>query len=214
MEKKSTVDSRQSTDDFFYILGPVYHPDIPLVLASASPRRAELLTRAGYQFDVVPADVDERQLPAEGPEEYVTRLALDKATAVASIHPDRVVVGADTVVLIDGAVLGKPRNAEEAGRMLQQLSGRTHEVVTGVALKLGDACLTAVDVSRVTLAGLDADVIWWYVRTGEPRDKAGAYGVQGIASRFVTRIEGSYTNVVGLPMARVDQLISQLAGRS
>ena len=98
--------------------------------------------------------------------------------------------------------------------MLEQLSGRTHGVVTGIALKLGDACLTAAEVSRVTLIKLDADVIEWYVGTGEPLDKAGAYGVQGIASRFVTRIEGSYTNVVGLPMARVDQLLRQLAGRS
>ena len=191
----------------------MYHSDIPIVLASASPRRAELLTRAGYRFDVVPADVDECQLPAEGPREYVMRLALDKAAAVAPIHHDRVVVGADTVVLIDAAVLGKPRDAGEAERMLQQLSGRTHEVLTAIALRLGEACLTAVEVSRVTLAKLDTDVIAWYVGTGEPQDKAGAYGVQGIASRFVTRIEGSYTNVVGLPMARVDQLLRQLAGR-
>ena len=178
------------------------------ILASASPRRAELLTRAGYEFDIVPVDVDERRRPGESPSGYVIRLAVDKASAVATTVDGQVVVGADTTVLIKGKILGKPQDPGEAAAMLRQLSGCTHEVLTGVAVRRGATCLSGVEVTRVSFAEIDDDVIAWYVDTGEPLDKAGAYGAQGVGSRFVTGIEGSFTNVVGLPVPLVDRLLS------
>ena len=166
------------------------------------------MTRAGYEFDIVPVDVDEGRRPDEPPDDYVVRLAADKASAVESPVDGQPVLGADTVVLIDGAVLGKPRDPAEATAMLQRLSGRTHEVLTGVAVRCGATCLSGLEVTRVDFASLDNDFIAWYVATGEPFDKAGGYGVQGIGSRFVVRIEGSHTNVVGLPVPLVDRLLS------
>ena len=189
----------------------MYHPDIRLVLASASPRRAELLTRAGYAFDVVPANVDERVLDGESAERHVVRLAGAKADAVAARYPGRILLGADTIVAIDETLLGKPRDPAEAAEMLRRLAGRTHEVLTGVALRLDRAGVSAVERTRVTLTRLSDVQIDRYVRTGEPLDKAGAYGVQDIASRFVTRVDGSYTNVVGLPVSLVDRLLGELA---
>ena len=178
-----------------------------LVLASQSPRRARLLREAGYEIDIVPADIDESRLAGEAPRQYVLRVAAGKAAAVAPVAGDRIVVAADTVVLIDGLVLGKPANRREAASMLERLSGRTHEVLTGVAVVRGTRVLDAVEVTRVTFATLDRERIAWYAGTGEPDDKAGAYAVQGIGSRFVERIEGSYTNVVGLPVALVDRFV-------
>ena len=189
----------------------MYHQLEHVILASGSPRRIELLTRAGYIFDVVPANVDERRKPDEPSEKYVERLARDKVSAIAVDNVGRVVIGADTVVVIQSAVRGKPDSAEEAVRMLKQLSGRAHKVLTGVAVRLGDACISSVEMTVVHLAELDDACINWYVQTGEPSDKAGAYGIQGIASRFVTRIEGSYSNVVGLPLALVDRLLGRLS---
>ena len=189
----------------------MYHSELRLVLASASPRRAELLTRAGYAFDVVPANIDERVLDGETPERYVVRLAGAKVDAVAVTYQGRVLLGADTIVTIDKTLLGKPRDPAEAGEMLHRLAGRTHEVLTGVALRLDRAHVSAVERTRVTLTQLSDVEIDWYVRTGEPLDKAGAYGVQDIASRFVTRVEGSYTNVVGLPVSLIDRLLRELA---
>ena len=184
-----------------------------LVLASASPRRARLLAEAGYAFDVEPANVDERRLDGEAPAAYVERLAGAKARAVAPRHPRRVVVGADTIVVIDGLVLGKPADAAEAAAMLGRLAGRRHTVLTGVALVRGARSAGAVEATEVTFADLDADRIRWYVATGEPDDKAGAYAAQGIGSRFIERIEGSYANVVGLPIHRVALLLESLDGR-
>ena len=181
-----------------------------LVLASRSPRRAKLLREAGYEFDVVPADVDESRLDGETPRQYVARVAGSKASAVAARAGDRIVVAADTVVLIDGLVLGKPADRRDAASMLTRLSGRTHEVLTGVVVARGGRLLNVVEVTRVTFATLDPARIAWYAATGEPDDKAGAYAVQGIGSRFVERIEGSYTNVVGLPVALVDRFVRQL----
>ena len=181
-----------------------------LVLASRSPRRARLLREAGYEIDVVPADVDESRLAGEEPRRYVLRVAAEKAAAVAQEAGDRIVVAADTVVLIDGLVLGKPADRREAVSMLGRLSGRTHEVLTGVVVACGGRVLDAVEVTRVTFAALDPVRIAWYAGTGEPDDKAGAYAVQGIGSRFVERIEGSYTNVVGLPVALVDRFVRQI----
>ena len=185
-----------------------------LVLASRSPRRSHLLRDAGYEFDVVPADIDERRLPNEPPREYVARLARAKAAAVASddaVAGGRVILAADTIVVIDGEVLGKPAHRQESAGMLGRLAGRTHEVLTGVAVAQGDRVLVAVETTRVTFAPLDPDRIAWYVATGEGDDKAGAYGAQGLGSRFIERIEGSYTNVVGLPIAQVDRLLRELA---
>ena len=155
------------------------------ILASASPRRAELLTRAGYEFDVVPVDVDERRHPGESASGYVIRLAVDKASAVATTVEGQVVVGADTTVLIAGKIFGKPQDPGEAAAMLRQLSGCTHEVLTGVAVRCGAACLSGVEVTRVSFAELEDDVIAWYVDTGEPLDKAGAYG--GAGGRLAVR---------------------------
>ena len=183
-----------------------------LVLASASPRRARLLAEAGYAFDVAPAGIDERRLGDETPAAYVRRLARGKAEAVAPRYPDRVVVGADTIVVIDGLVLGKPADAAEAAGMLGRLAGRRHTVLTGVALVRGARSEVAVERTEVTFTALDADRIRWYVGTGEPDDKAGAYAAQGIGSRFIERIEGSYSNVVGLPIPVVGRLLERLDG--
>jgi septum formation protein len=179
---------------------------VKLILASASPRRAELLRAAGFEFDVLVADVDETLDPGESPDGYVRRLALAKAEAVKPRAGGRPVLGADTVVVIDGRVLGKPADMADARRMLRLLAGRQHTVMTGVHLTSGT---TIVDSTRVEFAGLTASEIDWYVATGEPMDKAGAYAVQGLASRFVTRIDGSYSNVVGLPVAVVYQLCTK-----
>ena len=175
-----------------------------LLLASASPRRAELLRAAGIAFDVMPADVDEAIGDGERPHDYVARVAKDKARAVSTAHRDRLVLAADTTVVVDGHILAKPVDAEDAGRMLRMLSGRWHEVLTAVAVaSKGAVVLTQVASTRVEFASMRADEIDWYVSSGEPMDKAGAYAIQGLASRFVTSIEGSYSNVVGLPVALV-----------
>lgn len=183
-----------------------------LVLASRSPRRADLLTCAGYRFEVAPADIDERRREGEAPRELVRRLAREKAAAVAPRHRGAVVLGADTLVVVDGAVLGKPDGAAGAVAMLHRLSGRAHEVLTGVALHAADGWRDGVQSTRVVFRALSPDDVAWYVATGESADKAGAYSIQGRASRFVTRIEGSYTNVVGLPIELVDGLLRELAG--
>jgi len=180
---------------------------VRLILASQSPRRAELLTAAGYEFDVIPADVDESIHPGEEPETYARRVAAAKAQAVRPRSHGRPVLAADTVVVIDGHILGKPADAADARRMLRMLSGRLHEVLTAVTL---DA-VTQVERTTVEFATLTDEEVAWYVSSGEPMDKAGAYAIQGLASRFVIRIDGSYSNVVGLPMARVYELLK--AGR-
>ena len=169
-----------------------------------------MLREAGYQIDVVPADVDERRLYGEPPRRYVLRLAAAKAAGVAPQAAGRIVVAADTIVLIDGLVLGKPADPRHAASMLERLSGRTHEVLTGVVVARDARLLNAVEETRVTFAALDSARISWYAGTGEPDDKAGAYAVQGIGSRFVERIEGSYTNVVGLPVALVDRFVREI----
>ena len=184
-----------------------------LVLASRSPRRAELLTRAGYRFEVAPADIDERRLDGEAPDALVCRLAREKAAAVAARHPGSIVLGADTVVVVGGAVLGKPNGDADAARMLRRLSGRVHHVLTGVALKSGRRRCAGVQVTRVVFRALSPDDVAWYVASGESADKAGGYSIQGRASRFVTRIVGSYTNVVGLPIELVDGLLARLGAR-
>ncbi|MEQ1908644.1 MAG: Maf family protein [Vicinamibacterales bacterium] len=197
-----------------------------LVLASASPRRAELLRAAGIEFDVIAAHVDERVHVEETPEAYVRRVAEDKAQAVRLVAGGRLVLAADTVVIVGPAMLGKPVDTADARRMLRMLSGREHQVMTGVALATsGEAnpsgsvaapdkgrpagdLITRVATTIVEFAPLRDEDIDWYVATGEPMDKAGAYAIQGFASRFVTRIDGSYSNVVGLPMALVHRMLT------
>jgi len=178
-----------------------------LVLASASPRRRELLTAAGLAFEVLPVDLDETPFSAEPPDAHVKRLAQAKAQAALAQRPDAVVLGADTIVLAAGAILGKPKDAEDAARMLRALSGQPHEVLTGVALTSRRSATVELARTRVWFEQLTEDEIADYVASGEPRDKAGAYAIQGLASKFVLRIDGSYSNVVGLPVALVYRLL-------
>lgn len=186
-----------------------YHCKVTLILASQSPRRRELLERAGFRFLVRPAEVDESWREGEDPEAHVRRLAREKARAVAASQQE-IVLGADTVVVLDGEILGKPADAADARRMLELLSGREHCVFTGVCLKRGDLELVEAERTLVRFARLEDEEIRAYVDSGEPMDKAGAYAIQGLASKFVERIEGCYFNVVGLPVARVYRMIKRL----
>jgi septum formation protein len=215
---------------------------VRLILASASPRRAELLRAAGYEFETVVADVDERARDGETPAEYVRRLAAEKSAAVKAalkgcatsditeegdhapvlVAPvleaavlvaqpfraaDAVILGADTTVVVDGEILGKPGDDDEAAAMLRRLAGRRHEVLTGVSIRHGAHEVGRVESTAVWFSVLTKEDIAWYVASGEGRDKAGAYAIQGLASRFIPRIEGSYANVVGLPVAAVADLL-------
>jgi septum formation protein len=181
-----------------------------LVLASASPRRAELLRAARICFDAVPVDVVERFYPGEKPEAGVARLAEAKACAAAALYPGDIVLGADTTVVIRGEALEKPLDAEDAARMLRLLSGRTHEVLTGICLCHQGRRLVHVEPTRVRMAQLGESEIAWYVSTEEPFGKAGGYAIQGLASRFIEGIDGSYSNVVGLPISSVYELLKEL----
>jgi septum formation protein len=184
--------------------------ELLLILASASPRRAELLTSAGYTFAVEPADVDESPLPGEIAEPYALRVARAKAHAIAARHRhDCVVLGADTVVVAGSELLGKPVNAADATRMLTRLSGAVHEVLTAVVVSSPAAELAEVVRTRVHFIDLSADDIAWYVGTGEPDGKAGGYAIQGRGARFIDRIEGSWSNVVGLPVATVARMLAE-----
>jgi len=191
-----------------------------LVLASASPRRSELLTQAGYRFRVHPAHISEDLLPGEDPIAYVTRLAREKAEAVfreltggesqellRDSRSELAVLGADTTVTLDNIILGKPANAADAARMLRMLSGRTHRVVTGVAVVTAENVEVAAEVTAVRFLTLSDAEITDYVASGEPMDKAGAYAIQGRAARWIPRIEGCYFNVVGLPLALVSAML-------
>jgi len=185
---------------------------VALILASASPRRAELLASAGFTFTVRTAEVDESPRGGEGPEAYVLRVARAKARAVAAgcRKSDSVVLGADTTVVVDGEILGKPEGRSDAIRMLKSLSGRVHEVLTGVALIAGSVEQSEVVTTRVRLLPITMDEINWYLDTGEPDGKAGAYAIQGHAARFIDWIEGSWSNVVGLPVATVYQMLKKV----
>jgi septum formation protein len=195
-----------------------------LILASASPRRRELLTAAGIAFTVQSTDIQEIPNPGEKPRAYAERLAREKASVIAAAHPDDAVLGADTIVVVDGLVLEKPVDAPDAERMLRLLSGRTHEVITAVCV-IAPKQASEKDLSEAKSVPANADVrsestqvtfspvseqeIAYYISTGEPMDKAGAYGIQGIASRWIPRIEGDYSNVVGLPIALVYRMLRE-----
>jgi septum formation protein len=206
-----------------------------LILASASPRRAELLRAAGFDFEIVATDIDERLRPDEPPAAFVRRLAAEKSAAgLAQVRPakagryvleadvasgfsrtdDLVVLGADTAVVVDGEVLGKPRDDHDAAVMLARLSGRRHEVLTGVSLRTSTAEAGFVEATTVEFSQLSDAEIAWYVASGEGRDKAGAYAIQGLAARFIPRIDGSYSNVVGLPLAATAGLLVKIASDS
>jgi septum formation protein len=197
-----------------------------LILASGSPRRRQLLTQAGFAFEVQPGEICEDPLPREDPVAYVTRLAREKAQAVfervasgaeSQSHVDGVsgnleaepllVLGADTTVTLDGEILGKPLDAADASRILRKLSGRSHRVITGVALVTRDRKEVASEVTAVKFLTLSDDEIEAYIATGEPMDKAGAYGIQGIAAKWIPRVEGCYFNVMGLPLALVATML-------
>jgi septum formation protein len=209
------------------------------VLASASPRRAELLRAAGYTCDILGVDVDERIRGGEPAAIYVRRLAAEKSAAAMAIigestaglnscatdvvvpaagrtssAADIIILGADTAVVVDDEILGKPRDERDAERMLRLISGRAHAVMTGISLRRGAYEIGRVVTTRVEFAALTGEDISWYLATGEGRDKAGAYGIQGLASRFVTSIDGSYSNVVGLPVAAVHELLGDIASGS
>jgi septum formation protein len=177
-----------------------------IVLASGSPRRREILTTLGVQFDVHPADIDESVQPGEAPLDYVRRLAATKASAVAASQPDRIVIAADTTVVIDGEILGKPVGIDEARAMARRLSGRTHQVHTGIAVAFDGEVLVDVDTTHVTFMALSDELIEWYVTQSEPYDKAGGYALQGAASAFVERVDGNVANVIGLPVPRLLRL--------
>jgi septum formation protein len=179
-----------------------------LVLASQSPRRSEILRQAGIPFTVRTADVDESVLAAESPADYVQRLAEAKAYAVEAADGETV-LGADTTVVIDGEILAKPADAADARRMLARLSGRRHEVLTGICLRRGGHAIVDCAKTGVVFAALSDREIDEYVASGEPMDKAGAYAIQGLASKFVERVEGEYFNVMGLPVALVYRLLRE-----
>jgi septum formation protein len=217
-----------------------------LILASASPRRAELLRAAGFDFEIVATDVDESIRAGESPQMYVRRLAADKsAAAIAAFvasgfsrtddggghgppkgghhardvdardvdarEEDAIVLGADTAVVVDGDILGKPRDDADAAAMLRRLSGRRHDVLTGISIRHGAYELGRVETTSVVFTALSDEDVAWYVASGEGRDKAGAYAIQGLASRFIPRIDGSYSNVVGLPVACVTELLTEIS---
>jgi septum formation protein len=196
---------------------------VRLILASGSPRRAELLRAAGFSFDVVVPEVDETRRDGEPADEYVRRVSLEKSSAaLGCVEADDggasrtergrnsdLIVAADTVVVVDGDILGKPRDDPDAASMLRRLSGRWHEVMTGVSVRAGLRESGSVAITRVQFAELTEADIDWYVTSGETVDKAGAYAIQGLASRFIPRIEGSYANVVGLPISLVQELLKR-----
>jgi septum formation protein len=234
--------SSASAAGTMWLMERMIHPIIVpmrLVLASASPRRAELLRAAGFEFETLAVDVDERVLAGERPEDYVRRLAMEKsARAMASFvgsgfpgapkprsgeggsrtrtNPPAggshvLILGADTAVVIDGDILGKPRDDKDAASMLRRLSGRKHEVLTGISLRGPTRESGRVETTMVEFSSLSEADIVWYVESGEGRDKAGAYAIQGLASRFIPFVDGSYSNVVGLPVAAVHELLVEIA---
>jgi septum formation protein len=183
---------------------------IRLILASQSPRRAELMRMLNLQFDILPADIDESYLKHEAPPAHAQRLAREKALVVAEQHPDALVVGSDTVVVIDRRVLGKPKSQDDGVAMLMRLQGRVHRVATGIAVAQGDACRAETEIVRVKFRAFDEATAREYIKTGEPMDKAGAYGIQGYGASLVEWVHGDYFAVMGLPVQRMIRMFEQL----
>ncbi|MEO8910443.1 MAG: Maf family protein [Gemmatimonadaceae bacterium] len=181
--------------------------DCKVVLASSSPRRRELLNLIGIAHDVRPANLDETMRPREAPRRHAERLARDKASAIAMRDPDLITIGADTIVVINRKVLGKPADKADAARMLSMLSGREHTVITAVAVSRGKKLRSAIEEVKVKFRRLRDDEIEAYIATGEPMDKAGAYGIQGYGATIVERVEGDYFAVMGLPLVRLIGLL-------
>lgn len=180
---------------------------LQIILASQSPRRKELLQYIAEDFEIVTADIDETVLPNESPEMYVQRLSLSKAQKVASSHEQNIVIGADTTVVYKNNILGKPENIEECRATLSMLSGKTHQVFTSFSVVSPSNTLTQIVKTDVTFRAITSEEIDEYWHTGEPQDKAGAYGIQGIGGKFVTRVNGSVSSVIGLPLAELDQAL-------
>jgi nucleoside triphosphate pyrophosphatase len=196
--------------------GPTHAPPRRLILASQSPRRQELLQVLGWPFDVIPSSVDESAAPSLAPLALARWLAEQKAQEVAARHPGALVIGADTIVVIGDQVMGKPANAEDARRMLRTLSGATHRVITAIALRRAGPeplALSEEVETEVTFRGLTDNEIEAYVRTGEPMDKAGAYAIQGYGALLVAGVRGDYPNIVGLPVARLAELLRSVGFR-
>ena len=181
-----------------------------LVLASGSPRRAEILNSVGWEFEKDVPDIDESELPGESPEKYVRRLAREKAEVIAGRRPGKIVLGADTTVVIDGKIIGKPIDAEDARRMIEMLSGNWHEVLTGVAVAHDDRTLVGLQRTRVKFATMNDKEVGYLVANGDPLDKAGGYAVQAQAALFIEGIEGDYWNVVGLPINLVYRMVGDV----
>lgn len=184
-----------------------------VILASASPRRRDLLDLIGIAHEVRPADIDETALPAEAPIPHAERLARAKAHALAEGHPDIVVIAADTIVVVDGDILGKPRDEAHAAEMLRRLAGREHTVYTAIAVARDGLTESAVEAVRVTFRALTDDEITAYIATGEPMDKAGAYGIQGYGATIVERVDGDYFSVMGLGLRRLVELLERVGVR-
>ncbi len=185
----------------------------PVILATRSPRRIELARRMGLQFSAIPADLDEIQRPGESPESFVERMAIDKADLLAGRHPDSLVIGCDTIVVVDDEVMGKPAGPDDAKRMLGLLSGREHRVLSGLSViwVSGSICHSEVETTFVRFRAMTNQEIDGYVAEGEPLDKAGAYAIQGGAAAFVEEIRGSYDNVVGLPTEKLAAVLTELS---
>jgi septum formation protein len=211
-EKQNNQASAPSGDDSRDAFRAISLPKI--ILASASPRRAEILRTVNWPFETLPTDIDETREPAEVALAYVQRLARAKAEAAARRCPGGIIVGADTVVLINQQILGKPRDQNDARDMLRQLSGEWHQVLTGVALVGPSESKVACQTPDVKFAVMSPDEIDWYVSSGEPQDKAGAYAIQGLGARFIEEIQGDYFNVVGLPVRLLYEMVQgSSAGR-
>ena len=191
----------------YAVRGDLMHKE-QIILASASARRRDLMKLMGLEFTVIPSGADERMEPCP-PERYVTALAERKALYVAKSNPNSIVIGADTVVVLDGDIIGKPKDRDDAYRILRSLSGRTHTVYSGISVVYGDCIQTECDMTKVTFAHISDEEIWGYIDSGDPMDKAGAYGVQGPFCVNITRIEGSFFTVVGLPVHMLYRMLAK-----
>lgn len=193
-----------------YFIDMKNNSDTPkIILASKSPRRKYLLEQAGIQFTVIPSDIDESKIPVSKPSEYVQTLAEAKANEISRSYPEKVIIGADTIVVIDGTILGKPKSKDQAREMLKKLSGQTHQVFTGFSIQCRETeeVYSATVKTDVIFKDLTSKEIEWYINTNEPFDKAGSYAIQGLGTFLVKKINGSYTNVVGLPVCEVIEIL-------